>query len=71
MAHTNTTAKPPRLPAGFLINKYDFGLATTQQQAHTELLQDLTMTMTTTTTTSLGHKQYQYLKISLSKHFRL
>jgi hypothetical protein len=57
MAHTNTTAKPPRLPAGFLINKYDFGLATTQQQAHTELLQDLTMTMTTTTTTSLGHKQ--------------
>ena len=44
MAHTNTTAKPPRLPAGFN-NKYDFGLATTQQQAHKELLQDLQTTI--------------------------
>jgi hypothetical protein len=44
LAHTNTTAKPPRLPAGFN-NKYDFGLATTQQQAHKELLQDLQTTI--------------------------
>jgi len=34
MAHTNTTAKPLRLPAGFN-NKYDFGLVTTQQRTMT------------------------------------
>ena len=44
LAHTNTTAKPLRLPAGFN-NKYNFGLTTTQQQAHKELLQDLQTTI--------------------------
>jgi hypothetical protein len=34
MAHTNTTAKPLRLPAGFN-NKYDYGLVTTQQRTMT------------------------------------
>ena len=34
MAHTNTTAKPLRLPAGFN-NKYDYGLVTTQQRTLT------------------------------------
>jgi hypothetical protein len=41
LARTNTTAKPPKLPAGF--NKlYDYWLAPTQQQGHQNLLQDLT-----------------------------
>jgi hypothetical protein len=40
-ARTDATASSPRTPAGFT-TKYDLRLEPTQQQAHKELLQDLT-----------------------------